>query len=120
METAVAILVGVMISSGIYLMLSRILLRFVFGLIIISNAVNLLLFTSGRLTRLAPPLIPEEQTLLTGHAANAVPQALILTAIVIGFALLSFILVLYYKTFQKTGVVDTEIMGPESLDEEAS
>jgi multicomponent Na+:H+ antiporter subunit C len=107
-----------MVSAGIYLMLSRILLRFVFGLIIIGNAVNLLIFTSGRLTRLAPPLIAEGQTVLTVQSANALPQALILTAIVIGFALLTFILVLFYKTFQETGVVDTETMGSESPDEE--
>ena len=91
-------------------MLGRKLIRFIFGLVLVSNAVNLLLFTGGRLTFPHPPLIPEGATTLAGPVANALPQALMLTAIVIGFALLAFIFVLFYRAYEELGTVDTEFM----------
>ena len=98
METLCAGLVGVMIAASIYLILDRNLIRFIFGLILASNAINLLIFTVGRLDSQHPPLIPNPATAVQGPFANALPQALILTAIVIGFALLSFVFVLYRPT----------------------
>ena len=81
-----------------------------FGLILASNAINLLIFTVGRLDSQDPPLIPNPATTVPEPFANALPQALILTAIVIGFALLSFIFVLFYRAYQELGTVDTEFM----------
>jgi multicomponent Na+:H+ antiporter subunit C len=110
METVFAILVGIMVAGAIYLMLDRILIRFILGLVLISNAVNLLIFTVGRLQSRKPPLIPEGSAVPAEQIANALPQALVLTAIVIGFALLAFVFVLFYRAYQEIGTVDTEKM----------
>ena len=110
METLCAGLVGVMVAASVYLILDRNLIRFIFGLILASNAINLLIFAVGRLDSQRPPLIPDPTIRVQGPFANALPQALILTAIVIGFALLSFIFVLFYRAYQELGTVDTEFM----------
>ena len=110
MLTLCAGLVGVMVAASVYLILDRNLIRFIFGLILAGNAINLLIFAVGRLDSQRPPLIPDSATALQGPFANALPQALILTAIVIGFALLSFIFVLFYRAYQELGTVDTEFM----------
>ena len=109
MQTLCAGLVGVMVAASVYLILDRNLIRFIFGLILAGNAINLLIFAVGRLDSQRPPLIPDPMS-VPGPFANALPQALILTAIVIGFALLSFIFVLFYRVYQELGTVDTERM----------
>ena len=108
MEAVMAVLIGIMVAAGIYQMLAKNLIRFVFGLIIISNAVNLLLFSSGRLVHKAPPLIQQHAETLSGPAANALPQALVLTAIVIGFAILAYVLVIYYRAYAEFGTLNPE------------
>ena len=110
MQTLCAILVGLMVAASVYLILDRNLIRFIFGLVLASNAVNLLIFAVGGLNSRRPPLIPVNPTGVQEPFANALPQALILTAIVIGFALLSFILVLFYRAYHDLGTVDTEHM----------
>lgn len=110
MEPVLAVLVGLMVAASVYLILGRNLIRFIFGLALASNAANLLLFTGGRLPSKTPPLIPEGALTPPGMAANALPQALMLTAIVIGFALLVFIFVLFYRAYEAIGTVDTEFM----------
>ena len=110
MQTLCAVLVGIMAAASVYLMLDRNLIRVIFGLVLAGNAVNLLLFTAGRLASRRPPLIPEQAAQIPATYANALPQALILTAIVIGFALLSFVFILFYRAYQALGTVDTERM----------
>lgn len=110
MQTMCAVLAGIMVAASIYLILDRNLIRFIFGLVLASNAVNLLIFTAGRLESRHPPLIPDKMTMGQELFANALPQALILTAIVIGFALLSFVFILFYRAYQALGTVDTELM----------
>ena len=110
METALAFMCGIIAAASIYLMLSGNLIRFIFGLVLATNAVNLLIFVSGRLAETRPPLIGEDAVVPVQNLANALPQALILTAIVIGFALLTFVFILFYKTYQSLGTVDTESM----------
>ncbi len=110
MQTLCALLAGIMVAASVYLILDRNLIRFIFGLVLASNAVNLLIFTAGRLESRRPPLIPDKMTLGPELFANALPQALILTAIVIGFALLSFVFILFYRAYQALGTVDTELM----------
>jgi multicomponent Na+:H+ antiporter subunit C len=118
MEPALALFSGTLVAGGVYLLLSRNLIRMLLGLIMLSNAVNLVIFTAGRLTHRRPALIPDTQPVLNSAAANALPQALILTAIVIGFALLVFMFVLFYRSYEAFGTVDTrrmpEIDPPES------
>jgi multicomponent Na+:H+ antiporter subunit C len=110
MQTMCAVLAGILVAGSIYLILDRNLIRFIFGLILAGNAVNLLIFTAGRLESRRPPLIPDKMTMGQELFANALPQALILTAIVIGFALLSFVFILFYRAYQTLGTVDTELM----------
>ena len=99
MEFLFAITIGVLVTSSVYLMLSNHPLRFIFGLVLISNAANLTLFVAGRLTTGAPPLIPEGADAPLGDIANALPQALVLTAIVIGFGLFAFAIVLVFRAW---------------------
>ncbi len=105
MEVLLAVTVGILVAAAIYLMLSRDLLRFLFGLTLISNAANLLIFTAGRLTFGAPPLVPDGAEVPQGTVANALPQALVLTAIVIGFGLFAFALVLAVRTYSDLGTL---------------
>jgi multicomponent Na+:H+ antiporter subunit C len=110
METVFSALVGLFFAVGIYLILSRYIIRILLGIVIFGTAVNLLIFTSGRIMREAAPIIPGHLTVLPGLAANPLPQALILTAIVISFSFFAFILVLAYRAYQEIGVDDTEGM----------
>ena len=110
MQLLCAILAGIIVSASVYLILDRHLIRFIFGLVLAGNAVNLMIFTVGRLESRRPPLIADQVTSMTVRYANALPQALILTAIVIGFALLSFVFILFYRAYQTLGTVDTELM----------
>lgn len=110
MEQLLSLLVGILVAASVYLMLARNLLRFLFGLILLSNAANLTIFIAGRLTPGAPPLVPEGMDAPAGVVANALPQALVLTAIVIGFGLFAFALVLAYRAYQSLGTLDTDAM----------
>jgi multicomponent Na+:H+ antiporter subunit C len=110
METLLALTIGVLFASGIYLMLRRNLLRFIFGLALLTNAVNLVILAGGRVTRGEPPLIPAGETTLTPPFANPLPQALILTAIVIGFGLLAYALVLLYRAHEELQTLDSDEM----------
>ncbi|MDG3040967.1 Na+/H+ antiporter subunit C [Roseicyclus marinus] len=110
MELLIAIMVGVLVAASVYLMLARNVLRFLFGLILISNAANLVIFASGRLTPQSPPLIPEGADAPVELVANALPQALVLTAIVIGFGLFAFALTLVYRTYQNLGTLNSDEM----------
>lgn len=108
MEIALALTVGLLMGSGFYLVMQRNLVRFIFGLILLSGGVNVLIFTVGRLQRGAPPLIPEGAYAPIGEVANALPQALILTAIVIGFGLTAFAMVLLLRGYERLGTVLTD------------
>lgn len=110
MEILVALMIGVLVAASVYLMLARNVLRFLFGLVLISNAANLIIFVSGRLTPQAPPLIPDGADAPLGAVANALPQALVLTAIVIGFGLFAFALTLVYRTYQNLGTLNSDEM----------
>lgn len=110
METALAFLVGWLVAVAVYLMLSRSLVHFLFGLVLIGNAANLVIFAAGRLTRGNPALIPDGTDVPVELVANALPQALVLTAIVIGFGLLAFAFVLAYRAYEELGTVDTDAM----------
>jgi multicomponent Na+:H+ antiporter subunit C len=91
------------------MLLSRSLIRMLLGLTLLGNAVNLLIFTAGRLTRAVPPIVVNGEVPLPG-SANPLPQALVLTAIVIGFAMFVFLLVLAYRAYETLEVDDTDAM----------
>lgn len=103
MEAWMSIIVGVLFAVSIYLMLSKHIIRILIGVGILANAVNLLIFTNGRLAREVPPIIPQGSDVLQTASANPLPQALILTAIVISFSFFAFLLVLGYRAYQELG-----------------
>jgi multicomponent Na+:H+ antiporter subunit C len=110
METALALLAGLVAAGAVRLMLEGNLVRFLFGLVLASNAVNLAIFAVGRLSYAAPPLIAEGAETAAAGTANALPQALILTAIVISFGLLAFALALVHRAYAALGVVEGDAM----------
>ncbi|WP_296642496.1 Na+/H+ antiporter subunit C [Roseinatronobacter sp.] len=110
MESLTAILIGVLTAAAVYMMLARNIMRFMFGLILLSNAVNLTIFTAGRMTKGEPALVPYGQDAPLTDIGNALPQALVLTAIVIGFGLLAFLLALVFEAYRRLRVVDTDAM----------
>jgi multicomponent Na+:H+ antiporter subunit C len=110
MEAALAILIGILVAVAVWLMLSRNLVRLLLGFAMLSNGVNLAIFVAGRLTRDVPPLVPEGAEALAGAFANPLPQALVLTAIVIGFGLLAFALVLAWAAHVRLGTIRTDEM----------
>lgn len=118
MELITALVAGALLAASFYLLMRRNLLRFVIGLIILANAVNLVIFTMGRLTREEPPLIPYGEKVITGAYANPLPQALILTAIVISFGLLAFTLVLVYRNFAANETIESDEVRTSEPDEE--
>lgn len=110
MEAWMAVVVGALFSVSIYLMLSKHIIRILIGAAILGNAVNLLIFTNGRLTREVPPIIGVDESVLSVQAANPLPQALVLTAIVIAFSFFAFLLVLGYRAYQELGSDNTDEM----------
>lgn len=108
METAFAFVIGGLVAASVFLLLQRNLLKLMFGLVLLSNAANLLIFTVGRLSRGAAPLVPIGFTTPPDPVANPLPQAMILTAIVISFGLLAFGLVLVHRANQALGTIDTD------------
>lgn len=107
MEIILAILVGALYTAGIYMILRRSILKFIIGIIFMSNATNLLVF-------MASGIIPGKPAFISGTSiraedvADPLPQALVLTAIVIGFGVVVFTLALKYKFFQVTGTDDLD------------
>jgi multicomponent Na+:H+ antiporter subunit C len=99
-EPALVVLIGLFFAVAIYLLLSRSLIRMLLGIVLLGNGVNLSILVAGRLTREAPPLIPAGSDFLQTATANPLPQALILTAIVIGFGLFAFLLVLACRAYE--------------------
>ncbi len=110
MELLWCAVVGVMVACGVYLMMERHVLRFLFGMMLVSNAINFAIFIAGGLTRGNPPLIQLGESVPATGFANPLPQALILTAIVIGFGLLLFALVLAYRAIKDLGTADMDKM----------
>lgn len=94
MGLMLAITISIIVAVGVLLLLSGELFRLVIGLAVLGTAVNLVVFMTARPGSLTPPVIEPGFTTLPAGAVNALPQALVLTAIVIGFALLCFSLVL--------------------------
>jgi multicomponent Na+:H+ antiporter subunit C len=109
MELLLALVAGTLYASGFYLLLKRRLAQLIIGLSMVANASNLLIFTSAGLTRGRAPILAEgEAGLATEALAEPVPQSLILTAIVIGFGVLAFSLVLAHRVHLSVGTDDVE------------
>ncbi|MGM9950127.1 MAG: Na(+)/H(+) antiporter subunit C [Lysinibacillus sp.] len=106
MEIVMAFVCGFLFMAAIYLILSRSLLRIIIGTGLLSHGAHLLILTMGGLGGESPPVLGEGVT----DYADPLPQALILTAIVISFGVTAFFLVLAYRTYQELGTDDTTKM----------
>jgi multicomponent Na+:H+ antiporter subunit C len=104
METVMSFLVGILFAIGVYLILTKSLLRIILGTSILGHGVNLLIITMGGLKKGGPPLLGLENLTY----ADSLPQALLLTAIVINFATTALFLVLSYRAYKVLGTDDTE------------
>jgi multicomponent Na+:H+ antiporter subunit C len=112
MELLLAVVAGVLYASGLYLMLRRRLAQIIVGLSLLANGSNILIFTAAGVTRGNPPVLRGDQV-ATGPFADPVPQSLILTAIVIGFGVLAFSLVLAHRVHESAGSDDIDDIGPD-------
>lgn len=102
MSVEQALLIGVLAGTGTYLVLHRTLTRIILGLGLLGNAINLLILTSGDGPGVAP-IVGRD-----GEFTDPVPQALVLTAIVIGFGVISFLLAMAYRSWTIDGHDEVE------------
>ena len=109
MTVALALTVGTVTAAGAYLVLSRDLIRVVLGIIMLSAAANLVVLAAGRVGPGQPAVVPAGQTALLS-AANPLPQALVLTALVIGFMLSAFALILATRLAQSAATDDVDAL----------
>ncbi len=113
MEILMSIVIGVLFASAIYLMLSKSLIRIILGSGLLSHGAHLLLITMAGVKTGTVPLLGEQAQAYT----DPIPQALILTAIVISFGVTAFFLVLAYRAYQALGTDNIEEMrGTEGND----
>lgn len=108
--------IAAIMGCGIYMLLSRHTMRILLGVMLVSAAVNLVIFLAGRIGPNPPPIIEAGAYTLRADAANPLPQALVLTAIVIGFSLVAFAAALALQTFRTSGTLDQrELDAAEAL-----
>ncbi len=97
MEILMSIVAGSLFTAGIYMLLQKQLLRIIIGTALLSHGAHLFILTMGKLERGAPPIIHGHGG---GPYTDPLPQALILTSIVISFGVTSFLLVLAYRAYR--------------------
>jgi multicomponent Na+:H+ antiporter subunit C len=114
MELLLALVAGILYATGLYLMLRRRLAQLIIGLGLLSNGSNILILAAAGVTRGRPPIIADTQ-LAANQFADPIPQSLILTAIVIGFGVLAFALVLARRVHQSAGSDDIDTIGPDHV-----
>ena len=116
MTLVYAIAIGAYFGCGLYMMLSRHVVRLVLGLALLTNGAIFLIFLAGRIGSTTPAVIESGAQVLAADAANSLPQALVLTAIVIGFALTAFAVALIVVAHKRLGTLDARDMtAAESL-----
>ncbi len=107
MIVVLAVVIGALYTGAIYLMMRRSLVKLLIGLSMLGYGANLLVFVSAGLVRGAAPIVPEGQTALS-RSADPLPQALVLTAIVIGFAVFAFAIVLFQRAYEEVRTDDPD------------
>ena len=115
MSPLYALVAAGLFGCGVYMVLSRNVVRLLLGLSLLTTAVNLVLFQTGRYRSAQPPIIPDGADRLS-DAADPLPQALVLTAIVIGFALTVMLAALALRAYRGHGTIASgEIRSAERL-----
>jgi len=117
METLFAPVIGILFGCAIYLLLQRSRGQAIIGLALLSSAANLFIFVAAGLGEGIAPLVRAGEVAPPPGASDPVPQALILTALVIGFGLLAFFITLSYRVYRLTGSDDLDAI---TDDEEAA
>jgi multicomponent Na+:H+ antiporter subunit C len=108
MENLLAITIGGLYAMAFYLLLRRSMVKVILGVLLFGQAVNLLIFLSAGLSREKAAFVPDEGMVEWTNYADPLPQALILTAIVIGFGVLAFTLALMRRTHMETQTDDLD------------
>jgi multicomponent K+:H+ antiporter subunit C len=103
MEVVLALAIGVLTGSGVWLLLRRRTFQLVVGLTLLTYAVNLFIFSMGGLAIDAEPVLADGVAPTLAHYADPTPQALVLTAIVINFAMTALLLVVILAARGSTG-----------------
>lgn len=117
MELVLVILIAVLYSAGFYMLLRRSMVKLLLGITLLGNGVNLLIFLLGRITKGLPPVMDEANSVFTEIYADPIPQALILTAIVISFGFQSFAIVLLKRVYALLNTDDLDDLNtPEDED----
>lgn len=106
MEWAVSLLIGLLFGCGVYCLLRRSIVRLVIGVLLISQGANLLVFLSGGLTLGQPPIVAKGAKVPEAPFADPLPQAMVLTALVIGLGLVAFLLTLVFRAHEAVGSDD--------------
>lgn len=117
MDVLLALTIGVVCATSVYLFLARDLARGLIGFVMLGIAVNLTILVAGRIGTMAPPLIGADAETLAQGAANPLPQALILTAIVIGFGLAAFALMLILQHYRSFGTTQSDHVNEAEADD---
>ena len=118
MELILPFLIGILFSASVYLILYRHFFKLILGLMLFGLATNLFLFVIGRLTRGGSAIISSSEVAATEPYADPVPQALLLTAIVIGFGIQAFAIVLIKRVYRTFGTNDMDDMNSTDQIEE--
>ena len=116
MEILLALIIGLLYSAGLYMILRRSLVKVIIGLIFLGHAANMLIFTVGRITKGIPAFI-DENGIAPSQFADPLPQALILTAIVIGFGIQAFAIVLFKKAYKTVGTDNLDEMRSTEMED---
>lgn len=106
-ETWLALVVGVLYAAGVYMMLRRSVVKLLVGIALLSHAANLLVFSAAGVVRGRAPVLDAAGVAAPG-TADPLPQALVLTAIVIGFGVLAFAIALLHRAHQETATDDVD------------
>jgi multicomponent Na+:H+ antiporter subunit C len=112
-EPWLAIVVGVLYAAGVYMMLRRSIVKLLIGIALLSNAANLLVFSAAGVRRGRPPIVADDLG-AAAPMADPLPQALVLTAIVIGFGVLAFAIALIHRAHAAIGSDDLDRLDASS------
>ncbi len=118
MELVLIVVLGLMYAAGVYLILRRSMIKLLLGIMMMGNGTNILIFVMGSITKGSPPVIDPGHNIFQDIYADPIPQALILTAIVISFALSAFAIVLLkraYALLQKDDLDDLNTPEEEDI-----
>lgn len=109
MELILAIFIGILYAGGVYLVLRRSIVKVILGTFVLANATNLIIFLAGGIKRSGEAFIAEgKETVDLAAISDPLPQALILTAIVISLGIAAYILALKYRYFEVTETHDLD------------